>query len=371
MKTSPDVKTMQSDIEKIARRMRTKINCAIDALKYNNPFSHYRRLADEDAKSFSEVLNIWKPRDAPNAILVRWHVTEWCNYNCPYCPQTHGRYQPKGNSFTAHAFDNFPLDQWLQAFRRHFSGCRLSLVLSGGEVLLDRKNMSLLLTAFHEMAEVEWLRIDTNVSWKLDCYKEIDKSKILLMCTYHPSQVDEQQFFEKIQRFLEGGFQIGMINYVMTPQQREQYFVCKEKFRKLGIPLHPNPLWGKSGRHSAEDMELFESELPSLDYLYRTGISSPKGKKCLFPGIAYELDYRGNIKVGCHRGVSGSFFDHDLPSLFAGPVPCPYSRCACLDKYSFLEGSNRNTTTNPLKSYSRALLERSSTEPTTHQGKTR
>ena len=358
MKTPTDVETMKRDVKNVAKRMRTKINWAMDALKYNNPFSPYRRLADGDAQSFSEVLDIWKPRDAPNATLVRWLVTGWCNYNCPYCPQTHGRYAPKGNGATAHAFDNFPLDQWLQAFRRHFANHRLSLVISGGEPLLDKKNMPLLLTAFHEMPEVECIRIDTNTSWKLDWYSELDKSKIILMCTYHPTQVDEHEFFEKIHRLLDSGFRIGMINYVMTSQQRENYYVYKERFRELGIPLHPNPLWGKTGRHSAEDLALFESELPTVDYLYRTGKNSPKGKKCLFPGIAYELDYRGNIMVGCHPTTSSSFFDHDLPSLFAGPVPCPYTKCVCLDKYSFLEGSNRNITTNPLASYSRALLER-------------
>ena len=359
MKTPIDVKSMKRDVKRIAKQMRTKIKWAMDALKYNNPYSPYRRLANEDARAFSEVLNVWKPRDAPHAALVRWHVTEWCNYHCPYCPQTHGRYAPKENGATAHAFDNFPLALWLQAFRRHFTNQRLSLVISGGEPLIDKKNMPLLLTAFHEMKEVECIRINTNVAWKLDWYRNVDKSKIILMCTYHPTQVDEPQFFAKIERLLESGFQIGMINYVMTSQQREKYFVYKEKFSKLGIPLHPNPLWDQRGRHSAEDMALFESELPTLDYLYRTGKNSPKGKKCLFPGLAYELDYRGKITVGCHPTASGSFFDQELPALFAGPVPCPRTKCVCLDKYSFLEESNRNITTNPLALYSRVLLERS------------
>lgn len=358
MKTLINVKSLKRDVTHIAKRMRTKMRGAVAALKYNNPYSPYRRLAAEDANAFSEVLNVWKPPDAPNATIVRWLVTEWCNYRCPYCPQTHGRYASKGNGFTAHAFDNFPLEQWLQAFRRHFADQRLSLVISGGEPLLDRKNMPLLLTAFHEMTEVECIRLDTNVSWQVDWYRNVDKSKILLMCTYHPTQVDEQPFFERIERLLESGFQIGMINYVMTSQQREKYFVYKEKFRKLGVPLHPNPLWGKRGQHSAEDMALFESELPPLDYLYRTGKNSPKGKKCLFPSLAYELDYRGKIRVGCHPSASGSFFDQELPALFAGPVPCPHTKCVCLGKYSFLEGSNRNITTNPLELYSRALLER-------------
>lgn len=121
MKTPINVKSIKRDVKTIAKRIRTKVCGAMAALKYNNPYSPYRRLADEDAKSFAEVLNVWKPRDAPNATLVRWHITEWCNYHCLYCPQTHGRYAPKGNGATAHAFDNFPLEQWLQAFRRHFT----------------------------------------------------------------------------------------------------------------------------------------------------------------------------------------------------------------------------------------------------------
>lgn len=360
MKTPINVKTMKRDVKHIAKRIRTKLRGAIDTIKYNNPYSPYRRLAEKDAQSFAEVLKVWKPSDAPQATLVRWHMTEWCNYHCPYCPQTHGRYAPKGNGLTAHAFDNFPLQQWLQAFRRHFAQQRLSLVISGGEPLLDKKNMPLLLTAFQEMTTVESIRIDTNVSWQVDWYRTLDKSKILLMCTYHPTQVTEQQFFARIDQVLESGFQIGMINYVMTAQQREKYVVYKEKFRKLGIPLHPNPIWDQRGRHSAEDMALFASELPPLDYLYRTGKKSPKGKKCLFPSLAYELDYRGKIRVGCHPTAAGSFFDQELPALFAGPVPCPYTKCACLDKYSFLEESNRNITTNPLALYSHALLERPS-----------
>lgn len=359
MKMPIDVKTMKRDIKTMAKRLRAKMRRAIDAVKYNNPSSPYRRLADEDAKSFAKVLNVWKPHDAPHATLVRWHMTEWCNYHCPYCPQTHGRYVPKGGGFTAHAFDNFPLQQWLQAFRRHFADQRLSLVISGGEPLIDKKNMPLLLTAFHEMPAVECIRINTNVAWQVDWYRNVDKSKIILMCTYHPTQVNEQHFFARIDKVLESGFQIGMINYVLTPQQRETYFVYKEKFGKLGIPLHPNPLWDQSGQHSAEDMALFANELPPLDYLYRTGKNSPKGNKCLFPSLAYELDYQGKIMVGCHPTASGSFFDQELPALFAGPVSCPRTKCFCLDKYSFLEGSNRNITTNPLALYSRALLERS------------
>jgi organic radical activating enzyme len=309
-----------------------------------------------DTSSFRpEVLNTWKPEGAPGANLVRWIISEWCNYRCPYCPQTHGRHEPKGDGLTAHAFDNFPLERWLAAFRRHFAERRLSMVITGGEPLLDRKNMSALLTALHEMNQVECIRVDTNASWQPDWYRTVPKSKIILMCTFHPSQVEESRFFARVRSLRDEGFKIGMINYVMSRQQKGNYFEHKAKFLELGIPLHPNPLWNNQGLYSNEDMKLFAEELPALDYQYRTG-QSPKGRKCLFPEIAYEMDYRGNIYAGCHPEISGSFFDGQLPKIFAGPVHCPHSKCVCLDKYSFLEGCERNVTMNPLECYSNALL---------------
>ncbi len=306
-------------------------------------------------KTFLDVLTTWKPECGKNTNLIQWLISEWCNYSCYYCHQTHDRYSHKGEGVTAHAFDNFPLYSWLDAFRRHFANERLSFVITGGEPLIDKKNMPLLLKSLSDMTNVDSIRIDTNVSWNLDWYKDLDKSKIILMCTYHPSQIKEENFLLKIRNVLDNGFEIGMVNYVLTQDSLNNFFSLKEKFRAFGIPLHPNPLWNSTGKYSPEDMKIFEVELPEQDYLYRTGIMSPNGKNCLFPSIAYEIDYLGNVKVGCHPKASGNIFDSNLPPLFPEPVPCPYSSCACLHKYSFLEGNNRNITTNPLRQYSQAL----------------
>jgi hypothetical protein len=53
----------------------------------------------------------------------------------------------------------------------------------------------------------------------------------------------------------------------------------------------------------------------------------------------------------------GHFFDDELPPQFPGPVPCPQTRCVCLDMYSFLAEQERNCTTDPLAMYRDALLE--------------
>jgi hypothetical protein len=310
------------------------------------------------ADAFLPVLDVWRPRDGAPTHLLRWMITQWCNYDCPYCPQTHDRHAPKGEGKTAHAFDNYPLEQWLEAFDRHFTGKRLSLVITGGESMIDRKAMVPLLNTLSARDNTDSIRIDTNAWWKPEQYADLDRSKIILMCTFHPSQVTEEKFFERIEAILAAGFRIGMVNYVMNADNLPRYEHYRERMARLGVPLHPNPLWGEGGEYAPADLELLRASLPALDFDYRTGLVSPKDKACLFPSLAWEMDFRGDIHVGCHKGRRGSFFDDSLPALFGGPTPCPAMKCACLDKYSFIEGSVRNTGTNPLAVYGDLLRER-------------
>ncbi len=74
----------------------------------------------------------------------------------PYCRQNHARRQPIDGHWT-HCFDNWPVDQWLRAFPRHFQTRRLSLVITGGEPLVDHAPMAELVNGLTAMPTVEWL----------------------------------------------------------------------------------------------------------------------------------------------------------------------------------------------------------------------
>lgn len=341
---------MFTDVARTARDNLLKLRDEAVRLQYELPGTPYRTLSEADRDTFAPVLDVWKPQDGQEAVILRWFMTEWCNYGCPYCTQTHNRDAAKGKGFTAHGFDNFPLVDWLRAIERHFTDRRLSLLLTGGEPFVDRKAMLPFLGFLTEFPNTECIRIDTNGWWKPDPYLDLDKSKITLMCTFHPSQVSAERFFSRLEAILDAGFRIGMVNYVMNADNLPRYLEFKDALRGKGIPLHPNPLWGARGQYSREDLELLQRELSEADFRYRGG-ASPRGKKCLFPSVSYELDYKGNVHVGCHPAASGSFFDETLPRLFAGPVPCPYTSCVCLDKYSFLGEINRNVGLDPLKIY--------------------
>lgn len=343
-----NMKSMLRDIKSTLDRF--------NVIKHSLPWGPYRRISKTDRDAFSQVLSVWRPTSEMPVFILRWHMTEWCNYDCPYCPQSHARFGRYGKH-TAHAFDNYPLETWLKAFSQHFQERRLSLVITGGEPMIDRENMAPLLQALTNMPTVECIRIDTNVSWNPKMLKEIDSSKIILMCTYHPSQVSEESFFNHLDQLLSLGFKIGMVNFVMNQDNFHRYNAIKLQMSKRGVPLHPNPLWNSKGQYSENDLSVLKEGLPEMDYLYRTQTLSTHGEKCLFPSLAYEMDPVGHIRFGCHSYVAGSFFDHHLPPTFAGPVPCPAKFCTCLDKYSFLKGINRNTSLNPLQIYSAILMD--------------
>ena len=309
------------------------------------------------------TLSFWRPSKGRRLVLLRWLMTEWCNYRCPYCPQTHARYEPKGENLTAHAFDNFPLSRWQDAITRHFGDDRLTLVITGGEPMLDRKNVVPLLNWLSDNPLVECIRIDTNLSWKAHLYADLAKDKIILMCTFHPSEVEEEKFIARLLEARAAGYRVGIVNYVMNETNRHLFRARHQRFFNLGFVLHPNPLWD---RESEEDLAVLKEYLPPLDYAYRTRLKKPKGKPCHFPVLAYELDYTGNVHPGCYPSMATSFFADKLPSLAGPSAPCPAKKCVCLDKYSFLKGVERNTTADPLSVY--ALMLHRIAEAKSHKG---
>ncbi len=221
--------------------------------------------------------------------------------------------------------------------------------------MIDRKNMTTLLNHLSAKPEVECIRIDTNAWWKPEQFADLDFTKIMLMCTFHPSQTEEGAFKKRIASYLKAGYQIGMVNYVMDDTNRHEFARRRREFAEIGATLHPNPLWGGNGQYGPEDLALMEASIPEFDFGYRSGAVDPFGKQCLFPALSYEMDLAGQIYPGCLPELTGSFFDEKLPQRPTDLVPCPFHSCVCLDKYSFLEGFERNVSTNPFAQYSSEL----------------
>ncbi|PSS61539.1 hypothetical protein C6558_26160 [Ensifer sp. NM-2] len=221
--------------------------------------------------------------------------------------------------------------------------------------MVDRQNMGKVLAHLTMKPNVECIRIDTNAWWKPELFVGVDFRKIILMCTFHPSHTNEEEFKERILVLKRAGVQIGMVNYVMSDDNVEAFKRRRDEFAELGLVLHPNPLWLSNGTYSDASLMVMADAIPDLDFRYRTGSDDPFGLQCSFPAVAYEVDYTGKVFVGCHPAEFGSFFDPELPARPTSAVPCPFHSCVCLDKYSFLDGVERNLSLNPLAEYSKAL----------------
>jgi organic radical activating enzyme len=307
---------------------------------------------------FEEIAHIWKPADGLTPIIARWHMTEWCNYSCPYCYQEHDRKriirQENDGVFTAYAFDNFPVGVWVDAFRRLAEKYLVTLTITGGEPFLDAKNMVVFLGAMVKEKNLVNIRVDTNASWDPERYRGIDKDKIYLMCTFHPSRSSVRDFIGRIEKLVTAGFQVAMVNFVMAPGQMKDFTELRKSFEKIRVPLSANPLIGEP-KLSEEESAYLKSVSNEFDLAYKGQLISPKGKQCFYPMVSYEIDMTGRMITGCHPDQSGDFIAGRYPRLCQAPVVCNAEYCTCLDKYSFLEGCKRNISLNPLIEFAKEI----------------
>jgi organic radical activating enzyme len=332
-------------LERIAR---VCVNFSLNSLdRLRRPFGYTRR----ERENFREVLQVWRPREGTPAVMLRWLITEWCNFKCSYCFQaSHDRFTRKKRGLTAHAFDNFSVELWLSALERHFSEKRLSLTITGGEPMLDVRNMRILLDRLGASPWCVAIRIDTNASWGPEAYSGMNKAKLILNCSYHPSMVNEERYIAKLRAIKEAGFNVGMVNYVLSGEQKHDFFRIREKLGTLGIPVNANPEFQERYSYDEEFLKELRECILEQDFYFKIG-RSPRGKTCLYPSVGYEMSQTGCLSVGCIGSRRGSLFDPVLPSIGDRSIACPHNECSCIDKYSFLLQINRNLSTNVLQTY--------------------
>jgi organic radical activating enzyme len=308
-----------------------------------------------DIDSFKDLNSIWFPCEDKPRIILKWFMTNWCNYNCAYCFQDHSRNRRR-SSPSIHAFDNYSPVKWIEAIDKAFQTKEMTVTITGGEPMLDMENISEFLEMMLNRTYIDNVRITSNMSWNpLSLENLHNKEKLIFYLTFHPSQVRYNDFLTKAKRLEELGFSIGLVNYVMTTHQSSYYEEFRDRLKEANLPLHPSPLW-----YSKPDKHLKKILKQMLDIADANSLMGgiTKGKICYFPSIGYELNQDGKINVGCFPWVNGNIFKNDIPKLPEGPVRCPRYQCRCFDKYSFIKGVNRNIDLNLLKIYGNILRKR-------------
>jgi organic radical activating enzyme len=303
-----------------------------------------------------------------SATFIRWHVTDKCNFNCNYCIQDHSgtksltplrqirnfhklkMYFRLRKRCSTDSFKNFPVERWLSAFTVFPSDRPLSIVLTGGEVFLDHKNFAPLLTGLTRMENVVCIRIDTNGSWHPDSFPNVDWNKVFLNISYHPTMITWENFKKMLELKIASGINIGMVNYVLDPDQLDGYVELRDELAAMGITLNGN-IYAGAKKQSKRGTALYRRFVPELDIALKSGEFKTTGLGCYYPAVAYEISPSGYITVGCFPKISADIMRGELPMKFKDRVPCPHRTCGSLDKYALLDMTNRGYSYNLLAEY--------------------
>jgi hypothetical protein len=297
--------------------------------------------------NYDAVEAVWHDR-----CLVRWMMTRWCNWKCSYCDQEHAR-RAVYRGRPAHFADCASVDAWLAAFRRHFASEDLALCITGGEPMLDRRNVQPLLRGLVDLAYS--VRIDTNGSWDSSRW-DVPKDRIVLMHSYHPEHATEAEFLASIDRKQADGWTVAMATVVVLPDRFGMLDRLREALLRRDVALNCSPLDCSLDGYTPDQVKLLIACMPPADTYNKCG-GNPHGMPCLYPSVAYEMAPSGDLHVACYRDRSGSLFAEQLPSCFTSYTACPHQQCTCLDRYTFRSHMGTNTGLTPIADYARRLKE--------------
>lgn len=281
------------------------------------------------------------PPHLQRSIRVAWHITSWCNYSCDYCPVLVFHKRAKNGEKRNHAFDHYTAEQWLEAFRTKFPEDDILLRITGGEPFLDRENFRKILLGV--LAMPQWsIQIDTNGSWDPEYFEEVPKERLGLNIAFHPHMTSFEAFYKRVNQIRDRGFQIGMLNFVLAPENLEEFNRRLEQVERDGFfvnlsPMNPTGTYLSRSERSDEEMALIERYNMPVDVKYKVVRPQIKDKLCYHPAMSYYMLFDGRIQVHCLDDTYQNLFTDGPPARPKEAVGCRYNECiACTEMYRAL-----------------------------------
>ncbi len=268
------------------------------------------------------------PESVRHALRIFWNISHWCNYQCDYCgvPVFSRR---TGEQRQLHAFDHHTVAEWLEAFGK-FPQREIHLSITGGEPFLDRAGFLPLLEGLASMPRFT-TQVYTNASWNPDYFAGLDKQRLHLAVSYHPSQTLLEPFLARLRRMRELGFYVAKVNLTLAPENVDTAEESIGSIQDNGIPVSVNPMipagmYLENRRRSEHVVSLIERYALPTNAYFQVLQPVTRGRLCYHPGFAYHLEYDGAIAVSC-IGRPVNLFADPLPELPGTAVPCPFEHC--------------------------------------------
>jgi MoaA/NifB/PqqE/SkfB family radical SAM enzyme len=242
-----------------------------------------------------------------------------CNYGCDYCP-----FAKRHETAREHERDALQLERfvdWVRAQKR----LRISVLFTPwGEALIQRRYQEALVS-LTKCDTVDKASIQTNLSCGLHWTERVNKEKLALWATFHPTEIGRERFLFKCSDLIERQvrFSVGAVGL------REHFGEIVALRREL--PAHVyfwiNAYKRVENYYSPEDVKL----LSSIDPLFpiNNQYHASRGKACRAGSSVISVDGDGNIKR-CHfiAGEIGNIYDPDFESALL-ESPCSNATCGC------------------------------------------
>lgn len=281
-----------------------------------------------------------------NFLMLRFVVSRFCNYRCPYCYLSNEKVTNKKDMFSHHS-----PKEWVTALEK-FRHRHLEMYFTGGEpTLFD--NFIEFLQHMVALDYVHSVRIDSNLS-RLDTFlKSVKSPKVKFLASFHPSHISLGHFMEKVETLRDLGM-LGMVNVVasrenitilnMSPHQLMRYFEERNCFLNIAKDFH------RGVRHGYDPIyrEYIDKLQHPLDNEYMNLKNLNKGMLC-GPGKHYiTFNRHGNI-YSCGGTLHGNIFQNTetLPEKL---LPCVQETCPSIISYGF-SSSNSFSPVDHLQDY--------------------
>lgn len=257
-----------------------------------------------------------------------------CNFHCTYCVAGHGDAYAK------------PQSQWdEERFKVIINNiCQLPYDINirlgvGGEFFISK----LLVDGARKLSNqhnVHSVNLITNLSFSVAQYDKVfkgfDQSKIALVASFHPTEVnDHEGWFHKAATLNQKyDFAVIMVGFPDFFDQLQDY---KNYLNALGVEVFIQPFVGPlNGKHypqdySEEQRKLLREMIYSRhDYEYLVNVKRPglcnAGYKSLFVNPVGHVFPCG---MGHWEEKLGDFTQSPALELGTVPLPCPFNSCQC------------------------------------------
>ena len=252
-----------------------------------------------------------------------------CNYACDYCPFAKTKNTRQELAEDAQKLRRFT--QWVSERKEQIS----VLFTPWGEALI-RKHYQEAMHQLSWMPNVQKVAIQTNISCSLDWLDGVNKKRLALWTTYHPSQISLEKFAAQCQILDQKKirYSVGFVGF------KNELKALHELRKAIDPSIY---VWVNAYKRETDYYEEKHlQEILSIDPLFldNTQYHPSKGKACRAGNTMFSLDGDGNIQ-SCHfiKQRIGNIYEPDFEQVLY-PRNCSNDCCGCHIGYVHLESLN-------------------------------